>query len=236
MVGALARKKGAHFGLGLAVFTLHRCGVSMQNPAGLDVDVPRRAAFFGTLGRLNRNERRLIRRELQNPWQADGETLDCESVRRFIGWCAYYRISFKVLFNARRPRDGAGLGQDEECEARVFPGMPFPRGHPTRTGPSHLFLKPPGFRGAGGAAEAATAFGGGAANAGAANAGAAGVDPDVGVWHLVMWAKEGGSAPKWKTAREYNVPGDGGYPRIVGMNDDFSSQAVRGGPRVRECD
>ena len=227
---------GADFGFGLAVFTLHRCGVSMQNPAGLDVDVPRRAAFFGTLGRLNRNERRLIRRELRNPWQADGETLDCESVRRFIGWCAYYRISFKVLFNARRPRDGVGPGQDEECEARVFPGMPFPRGHPTRTGPSHLFLKPPGFRGVGGAAEAATAFGVGAANAGggAANAGAA--DAAIGVWHLVMWAKEGGSAPKWKTAREYNVPGDGGYPRIVGMNDAFSSQAVRGGPRVRECD
>ena len=228
----------------------------MQNPAGLDVDVPRRAAFFGTLGRLDRNERRLIRREFQNPWQADGETLDCESVRRFIGWCAYYRISFKVLFNARRARGGVGPGQDEECEARVFPGMPFPRGHPTRTGPSHLFLKPPGFRGVGGAAEAATAFGGagagaagaaavgggaanagaGAAVAGAAVAGGGGVDPAIGVWHLVMWAKEGGSAPKWKTAREYNVPGDGGYPRIVGMNDAFSSQAVRGGPRVRECD
>ena len=182
----------------------------MQNPVGLGIDVPRRAAFFGTLGRLDRAERRLIRLELKNPWQTDGETLDCESVRRFIGWCGYYRISFKVLFNAR------GLDADEECEVRVFPGAPFPRGHPTMEGPSHLFEKVPDFDQMEDSGDEV------------------GEEPE-GVYHLVMWGRTFGEAPKWKTAREYRGAGDAGYPRVVGMNDTFSSNVVRGGALQRDC-
>jgi len=170
-------------------------------------------------------ERTKIRNQI-NPFSTEGgglsvETIDCDQVQKFIGWCAIEDIPFFVRFYAKKPDsayvlaiaddvdknvDGTG-GCIEECVVKVFPGGGRPRGHPDLTDVGetpfrHIFQKD-------------------------------------GCWHLVMreYFTDSGELGKWKTAREYDSAASPfkAFPRVCGLRDELRSFSVYGQNIRRDC-
>ena len=170
-------------------------------------------------------DRTKIRNQI-NPFSTEGgglsvETIDCDQVQKFIGWCAIEDIPFFVRFYAKKPDsayvlaiaddvdknvDGTG-GCIEECVVKVFPAGGRPRGHPDSTDAGetpfrHIFQKD-------------------------------------GCWHLVMreYFTDSGELGKWKTAREYDSAASPfkAFPRVCGLRDELRSFSVYGQNIRRDC-